>query len=112
MFDYLVSNITTWLLEIYRCVCVCVFVWGFWASLAIKGRGGVQPQKILSFVVVALVLVFPKCEWAHLSFNSKRLSRYDATKLALSRALSRICMGNPVKFVPNFNLRTRFLAMW
>ena len=64
---------------------------------------------VLSYVV-ALVLVFLK--WAHLSLNSKRLSRYDATKLTRSGAFSRICIGNPVKFVPNFDLRTTFPAVW
>ena len=41
--------------------------------------------------VVALVLVLLK--WAHFSLNSKRLSRYDATKLAHPRAFSQIFMG-------------------
>ena len=84
-------------------------------TMGLRGEGGGSSLKKLNFLVksyvVALVLVFPK--WAHLSLNSnsKQLSRYDVTKLTLSRAFSQTCIGNSLIFVPNFNLR-KILAVW
>ena len=79
----------------------------------LRGEGGSSLKKwkffVLSYVVAQVLVVL---KWAHLSLNSKRLSRYDATKLTRSDAFSRICIGNPAKFVPNFDLRTTFPAVW
>ena len=44
--------------------------------------------------------------WAHLSLDSKQLSRYDATKL--TPALAQICIGNMVKLDAQFLLASRF----
>ena len=64
--------------------------------------------KILFFLVlyyvIALVISFPK--WAHLSPNSQRFPRYDATKLGTTRAILAICigkMGKIARVVPNFD---------
>ena len=55
--------------------------------------------------VVVLVIYFPK--WAHLSLNFARLLKYDATKLATTRAFSAICIGKSPK---NLSLCFRKIA--
>ena len=68
------------------------------AKVLYRNAEKIQPQKmkfLFLIYVVALVLVFPK--WAHLSLNSKRLSRYDATKLTLLGFFSRISMVKMVE---------------
>ena len=46
---------------------------------------------LLLYYVIVLVFSFPK--WAHLSPNSQRFPRYDATKLGPTRAILAICIG-------------------
>ena len=70
---------------------------------------GLKKFLVLTYVV-ALVLLLLK--WAHLSLNSKRLSRYDATNLTLSHAISRIWMENLDKSDPDFSLWPAFPAVW
>ena len=54
----------------------------------VEGKGG--PITTIHYVI-ALVISFPK--WAHLSPNSQRRPRYDATKLGTTRAILAICIG-------------------
>ena len=75
-----------------------------WVSKVIKAiGGGPGSKKFFSLVflyVVALVTSFSK--WAHFTLNSRRLPRYDATKLGRFRVFSVICMGKSPKIVPDF----------
>ena len=70
---------------------------GFFGLKIIRG-GGLGVKTKFSFVsthVVALHILFPK--WAHLPSNSKRLPRYDSSKLGRFRLFSAICIGKSPK---------------
>ena len=78
----------------------------------LKGdRGGSRSKSQILFVktyVVALVIVFLK--WAHFPLNSKRLPRYDPSKMGHFSAFSDISIGKSPNLGPNFNPLALFLA--
>ena len=65
---------------------------------------------LVSYHVIALVIFFPK--WAHLSPNSQRRPRYDATKLGTTRAILAICIGKMGKMQEKNSTATGFLSHW
>ena len=64
-----------------------------------KATWGVSFSLVFTYVV-ALLILFPK--WAHLPLNSKRLLRYDSSKLGHFRPFSSICIGKSPKFAYKF----------
>ena len=75
-----------------------------WTFAKFKATGGgPRVKEIFSSTftyVIALLILFPK--WAHLPLNSKRLLRYDSSKLGHFRPFSSICIGKLPKFAYKF----------
>ena len=80
----------------------------------VNGRGGSSIKKwnflVLSYVCCSPSLVFPK--WAHLSLNSKRLSRWRDKVDPSAPFFVNLYIGKTVKSDLDFNLRRVVPATW
>ena len=74
-------------------------------SLHLKFTGDYRNTGGLGGLHMFIALNMSFSEWAHFYLNSRRLPKYDATKLAPTRTFRGLTMGKLVRNVPKFHLK-------